>query len=256
MTGAADRRSSSAAALEAVATAAAGAALAGLSWSLVDGTVPAAIVGGSSGAFAGWRGIYGWPRAKAVVAFVLDSTWALPMAVAGLVAQAVATAQGPRAGLCRPLTIRSNRHVFAKGFRFRPGFAITLGNTVNNVGDDVHTSARRQKLVTDHEDVHVWQARWLGPLYPVLYVAWTVLGGAAGAVIWVLRRRHEPFGKVVETCSYYLNPLEWWAYSRDDRWPPRGKVQGIGWTMPVVCPLADTRRGRRRARTSAAPGQL
>jgi len=70
VTAAADRRSSSAAALEAVATAAAGAALAGLSWSLVDLTVPAAIVGGLSGVFAGWRGIYGWPRPKAVVAFV------------------------------------------------------------------------------------------------------------------------------------------------------------------------------------------
>jgi hypothetical protein len=54
-------------------------------------------------------------------------------------------------------------------------------------------------------------------------------GGAVGAVGWLARHRDQPFGKVVESYAYYLNPFEWWAYSRDDHWPPTGKVPGIGW---------------------------
>jgi len=44
--------------------------------------------------------------------------------------------------------------------------------------------------------------------------------------------------KVVETCGYYLNPFEWWAYSRDDHWPPHGIVGGLGWKQPAVQPFA------------------
>jgi hypothetical protein len=50
--------------------------------------------------------------------------------------------------------------------------------------------------------------------------------------------------KVVETYAYYLNPLEWWAYSRDDHWPPSGKVAGIGWKRPAVRPLHSVRDDR------------
>ena len=103
---------------------------------------------------------------------------------------------------------------------------VTIGNAVNGAGDDALTSERRRRLVTDHEDVHVWQARWFGPLYPVLYAGWTVAGGAIGAVLWAARRRREPFGRVVETCGYYLNPFEWWAYSRGGTWPPANKLAG------------------------------
>ena len=78
----------------------------------------------------------------------------------------------------------------------------------------------------------------LGPLYPVLYAGWMMGAGAVGVVAWATRHRDEPFGKVVETYAYYLNPLEWWAYSRDDHWPPGGKVAGIGWKQPMVRPFA------------------
>ena len=157
----------------------------------------------------------------------------------------------------RPLSERANRHVYARGLSMRRGFAMTLGNVVSGAGDDVLTNPRRQKLVTDHEDVHVWQARWLGPLYPVLYVGWSVLGGAVGALVWLLRRRGDRFSTVVETCSYYLNPLEWWAYSRDDRWPPPRKLAGLGWSRPCVRPFSElperSARRRGRAGSPAAP---
>ena len=83
----------------------------------------------------------------------------------------------------------------------------------------------------------MWQARWFGPFYP-------------GALRRVDARRAVPsasscgrrgadpsrFAKVVESCAYYLNPFEWWAYSRDDHWPPSGKVRGLGWRNPIVRP--------------------
>ena len=72
--------------LEAVATATAGAALAAAPWSLVGLGWPAAVVGAANGAIGGVRRIYEWREARGVAAFVLDSTWALPMSAAGLVA--------------------------------------------------------------------------------------------------------------------------------------------------------------------------
>jgi hypothetical protein len=83
----------------------------------------------------------------------------------------------------------------------------------------------------------VWQGRWFGPIYPVLYGSWMVVGGAAGMVVWLFGRRSERFSTVVESCAYYLNPFEWWAYSRHGHWPPSGKVAGLGWKRPIVRPL-------------------
>jgi hypothetical protein len=215
--------------------------LAGTTWSVIGLGWPAAVVGAANGAISGARGVYRWRSVSGAVAFVLDSTWAVPTTAAAIVVHGVAAVQGSRAGFVRGLSERANRHVYARGLRVRRGFAITIGNVVSGVGDAVYTSARRERLVTDHEDVHVWQARWLGPLYPVLYLGWMVGGGAVGAVVWLLRRRDLRFTKVVETCAYYLNPFEWWAYSRDDRWPPDQMVTGLGWSRPAVRPFSRTR---------------
>jgi hypothetical protein len=46
---------------------------------------------------------------------------------------------------------------------------------------------------------------------------------------------------VIESCAYYLNPFEWWAYSRDDHWPPSGKVEQLGWKRPAVRSFASFR---------------
>ncbi len=223
---------------ETLATAATGAVLAGAVGSLVGAAVPAAIVGGMNGAISGRRRIYDWASAKGVAAFALDSTWALATTTAALAAHGLAaTRRDP--GYSGTLSERSNRHVYAGGFQPRKGFAVTLGNVVNGAGDV--SNPRRAKLVTDHEDVHVWQARTLGPAYPALYLGWMIGGGAMGALVWATTRRDERLTKVVESCAYYLNPFEWWAYSRDDHWPPVGKVDELGWKRPAVRSFASFR---------------
>jgi len=229
---------------EAVATSALAGALGGAVGTLVGLTIPATVVAGANGAIGGWRGTYAWRRPAGLAAFTLDSTWSLPMTGAGLFANTVALLQRD-AGYVPELSHRQNRHVHRRGFMPRKGFAITLGPVIGGAGDVVGDSSRqvrRRRLITDHEDVHCWQARWLGPAFPVLYVGWTLLGGAAGMVIWLVAKRDQHFTKVVESSAYYLNPLEWWAYSRDGHWPPAGKVADFGWKKPCCRPLALVRR--------------
>ena len=235
-------------AAEAAGAALAGGALGGLVGSLVGLGIPVAAVAGLNGAVSGWRRVYQWRRPAGVLAFALDSTWAIPTTSAGVVAHAVGAVRG-RPGFSPALSERQNRHVYERGMQIRRGFATTFGNVVCGAGDV--SRARRAKLVTDHEDVHVWQARWFGPAYPVLYLGWMLGGGAAGAAVWAVTRRDERFPRVVESCAYYLNPFEWWAYSRDDHWPPHGIVERVGWRRPMVRSFASL--GGTRHRRGAEP---
>lgn len=246
-------RSRTAALAEGAVTAIAGGALGALAGSLVDLAWPLATVGALNGAVSGVRATYRWRNPWGWLAFVLDSTWALPTTAAGLVAHAVGAVQRGGPNYVAVVSRRRNRHVYVRGLRLRPGFVLTLGNVINGAGERILTSDRRRKLITDHEDVHVWQARWFGVLYPILYVAWSIAGALFGVALWLLRRRSEPIGKVVETCSYYLNPFEWWAYSRDGLWPPSQKVTGIGWQLPVVQPFSATSRKLGRGRAASPP---
>ena len=221
---------------EAISAAAAGAALGGVVGSRLSGLgLPLAVVAGANGAISGWRGTYEWTSPRGVGAFVLDSTWAGLTTAAGLVANAVGMVQ-PNSGYSVALSERQNRHVYARGLQLRKGFATTFGNVVAGAGD--LSRPRRAKLVTDHENVHAWQARWFGPAYPALYAGWLAGGAVAGAAVWATVRRDERLSKVVESCAYYLNPFEWWAYSRDDHWPPSGIVDRLGWKQPAVQPFA------------------
>lgn len=226
---------------EAAAATAAGAVLGGIFGSVGGIAAPVAIVAAANGAISGWRGTYAWTTPKGITAFVLDSTWAIPTTLAGVVAHGVGALRG-HAGYAEHLSRRQNRHVYARGMQLRRGFATTFGNVVCGAGD--LTRARRAKLVTDHEDVHIWQARWFGPAYPILYAAWAAGGAVAGTAVWATLRRDERLAKVVESCAYYLNPFEWWAYSRDDHWPPSGLVARLGWRRPAVRPFAATREQR------------
>jgi hypothetical protein len=194
-----------------------------------------------NGAVSGWRGTYAWRRPVGWLAFVLDSTWATLPAVGALVAHAVAAAQHG-GGHAPELGHRQNRHVYRRGACLKRGYAFTIGNVISAAGDV--DKPRRRRLITDHEDVHVWQSRWFGPLYPVLYGLWSVGGVAGGVITWLRRGRREPLAKVIESCSYYSNPFEWWAYSRDDHWPPGGKVADLGWKRAAARPLATLRRRR------------
>jgi hypothetical protein len=232
-------------AAEAVATATAGAVLGRIVGGLLGtpfGWIGAA-VGGANGAICGWRRVYSWRRRDGWLAFGLDSTWALVPTATSMMAHAVAAAD--EAGDFEPsLTTRQNRHVYRGGAHLKRNYAFTTGNVISSAGDV--DRPRRRRLITDHEDVHVWQARWFGPIYPAVYALWAAGGVVVGSVKWLRAGRRQPVGTLIESCSYYANPFEWWAYSRDDHWPPSGKAEGVGWKSAIVRPLADVRAERAR----------
>ena len=229
--------------VEAAGVAALGATFAGAVWSTVGLAAPAAVIGGLNGVVSGWRRTYDWRCSDGFVAFTLDSTWGLLMTGSGLVAQGAGLVM-PSSGYVPELSERHNRHVYRRGFRLRRGFAVTVGNVISQAGEIERP--RRARLITDHEDVHVWQARWFGPAYPGLYLGWMVAGGAVGAVRWTVDRRKQGdrLFATIESAAYYLNPFEWWAYSRDDYWPPNAKLADFGWRQPCCAPLTVARPDR------------
>lgn len=230
---------------EALATAVAGGVLGGIVGAPFGLGRALAAVGAANGAISGWRGVYRWNERRGRAAFVLDSTWGLATTAGALASHLIAgvAALRGRAGYDHSLSHRHDRHVYAGGFQPRQGFVITVGNVISGAGDT--SLARRRRLVHVHEDLHVWQARWLGPLYPVAYAAWMAGGGVVGFGVWVVRGRREPMFRVVETCAYYLNPFEWWAYSRDGNWPPSSVVPALAWRRPLVRAIGGTRAAPR-----------
>jgi hypothetical protein len=231
VTAAARRRSLG---LETLAVAGGGGALAVAAWWRFGLGPVAGVVGAASGALAGRHRIYRWRTPTGPLAFALDSTWALPTTAAALLAHAVAALQRRPDNRVAELSERCDRHVYVRGLTVRPGFMLTIGNVVNGAGADVRTSPWRQRIVVEHEHAHVWQARWFGPLFPLGYLVWSVGGGIVGAAAWVLGGRRERLAQSVETCAYYLNPFEWWAYSREGRWPPPGAITRLAWRRPLA----------------------
>lgn len=229
---------------ESVAVGAAGAVVGGVVGGLIASAVgwSVAAVAGANGLISGWRRIYSWRRRDGWIAFGLDSTWnSLPI-VGSLLAHGIALVR--RGNFEVSLSTRQNRHVYRGGATLKKGYALTAGNVISGAGDV--DKPRRRRLITDHEDVHVWQSRWFGPIYPLVYGLWFVGGAVAGLVLWLRRRPKERLGSLVESCAYYTNPFEWWAYSRDDHWPPSGKALGVGWRKAAVRPLAQLRAERDR----------
>jgi hypothetical protein len=227
---------------ESVITGAAGVALGRLVGGLIDPTIGwiAAGIGGANGLISGWRQIYSWRDRDGWLAFVLDSTWGVVTVGGSLLAHSVAVVTRA-AHNESSLSTRQNRHVYRRGAQLKKGFALTVGNVISGAGEI--DKSRRRRLITDHEGVHVWQARWFGPIYPVIYATWGIGGSVAGIVVWLRGGRKQKLGAVIQSIAYYSNPFEWWAYSRDAHWPPTGAM-GVGWKKPAVRPLADVRAER------------
>lgn len=197
-------------------------------------TLVAGVVGAANGVISGGRGIYDWRSRRGWIAWLLDSTWALLSTFGAVVVHVLSVLQRRRGGYVGEWSRRRNRHVYRGGLRIRRGFLTTVGNVVSGVGPG---GTRRRHVVDHHEDVHVSQARWFGPLFPLLYGGWTLIAGPTAALWWALRRlaRRRPrrsFGASVDAVAYYCNPFEWWAYSREGRWPPPGRSPV--WPRPMV----------------------
>jgi hypothetical protein len=217
-----------AATAEATITAAGGAAL-GLAAGLVLGGPVGAVLGaafaGLNGLAAGARGIYDWRSARGWVAFVTDSTWGLAMTALGVVLSG-ANVFVPATRHANELSRRQNRHVFDGGLALQRNMALTLGNVTSNGNPTGHGLNR--EFLTHHEGLHIWQARFFGPLFPLVYIVWGTSGAIVGALVWLFHR-DESLPQLVQTAAYFDNPFEYWAYRNDSNWPPVGAHPLLAW---------------------------
>lgn len=221
---------------EAAVSAIGGAFLGGIAGHLVGAGGLGAVIGATNGAVTGWRRIYDWRSPRGRLAFILDSTWSMATTASGLVLLGVSkvrqTVTGQAVGFEPSLSVRKSRMVHRGGVVPRRGFAVTIGNVVNGAADrHGELPASRCRLVDEHEDVHVWQARILGPLYPILYLGWFI----GGVLVATIRGRRVPNRSLVEEIdrlAYYMNPFEWHAYSRGGNWPPAAVDSDRVWKRP------------------------
>lgn len=218
-----------------------GAVGAGLAWIvlspfemfMVGLSLAGAVVAGLNGLISGVTGVYAWRRVRGWLCFVLDSTWGLVGVAAGVLLHA-ANVLHRNPSYVVGMSRRTNRHVYEGGYSARPGFALALGNVVSGGGGpsglrgDSPRAVRRRRLVEVHEGAHLFQNRLFGPIYTLGYVGWMVLAGAAGLVVWLVRERKHLW-PILETFSYYDNPFEYWAYRKDDYWPPLGAHPRYVW---------------------------
>ncbi|MBB5873111.1 hypothetical protein F4553_006545 [Allocatelliglobosispora scoriae] len=152
-------------------------------------------------------GVY--PRStRGVALFVLDHTWSLPNTAAGAAFLVGNLLAGHR--LDRPRSRGSARvNVVEQAI---PGYATTIGTVIAGV------SPRTER----HEDLHILQARLLGPLYlPLVAANYAVF---ALLPLWLVYHDHR--GTPIRcTRDYFLlgvYPHTWheaWAYRRDRRRP-------------------------------------
>ncbi|MEV0154883.1 glycine zipper family protein [Micromonospora sp. NPDC050686] len=175
-----------------------------------------AAVGAAAGLLLGAP--FGWavagarsyrPDARGGALFVVDHTWSLPNTVLGAAYLAGHLAAGHR--LDRDACRHRGRVNLVEGVW--PRYATTLGTVCAGAGPGVQR----------HEDVHILQARLLGPLYLPLvaanYVLFTV------APVWLLYHdhAHAPIDRVRRYFEVGVYPHTWHeaiAYRVQGR-PPR-----------------------------------
>jgi hypothetical protein len=214
---------------EALAVAIGGGALAGTTGWLIGLAIPAAIVGLIHGFLAGYRRIYQWREWRGWVGFALDHSWGLITAFGSLISHLVA-AVSKTARPVPELSERQGRHVYLGGLQLRPGFVLTVGNAISGARHLERES--KQRLIRIHEMSHVWQTRVFGPIFPLVYLVWGIVVGLVSFVVGLITKR-KPLGSFVEGWTYYSNPFEWWAYSREGRWPPKAG-RAVVWRHPAV----------------------
>lgn len=186
-------------------------------------------VGAVSGLFAGWHRLYQWKNWRGRWAFVADHTWALATTGVGVGVAALNLVLGTE--VVDSLSRRQNRLVFDRGFVLRSGYAMSVGYVVSGAADRHGlVTERRRRLVSDHEDLHIWQARRWGPFYPVLYGLWFLGGSVVGFGKWRTDRSGRSLMTHVDAAAYYSNPFEWRAYTDDDNWPPVTADESLVWS--------------------------
>jgi hypothetical protein len=175
-------------------------------------------MGGLNGLLSGARGIYDWEHPSGYLAFFADSTWGLLGTSLGNVGQICNIIGGAK--FRDDLSHRQNRNVYENGIYIAKDDAFTQGNVISNAiagGKTIDLD-----LINNHESLHILQNRIFGPIFHVVYVVWIIGGAIVGSIFWLFHTDHS-YGDIVETAAYFDNPWEYWAYSNQGYWQPKGQ---------------------------------
>ena len=188
---------------------------------------------------------HGW------VGFALDHSWALLTSSASL----SATSSPPCLARARPVPELSGAAEPPRVPRrppVRPGFVLT--SATRSAVPATSIGRRSERLIKIHEDVARVADTGVRPaLSPRLRSCWAVVVGPAACTVGVCTRRASRSALYVEGWAYYLNPFEWWAYSREGRWPPKPGGPAVAppdGARPRVAAERSRRRPRRCVRVS------
>lgn len=137
-------------------------------------------------------------------------------------------------------------HCWENGMRIMPDYFFTQG--------PVMTAWTKHGMW--HEAVHVFQHYVFGPLMPISYFTWTIVMGAAGAIIGLIKGNGLQHGAFA--WGYLNNPWEVWEYASswgDSTSTPRrvsssiaqpGQSEamvftgGLAWTLTIIYLVAWT----------------
>jgi RHS repeat-associated protein len=184
-----------------------------------------AFMGGMNGLVSGIHGIYDWTSIDGWFAFISDSTWGLLGTSLGNIVHIV-NLFWPDSNYREDLSRRQNRHIYEGGVAIYSDFAFTMGNVISNAGQG--GAGIDSDFLSEHEELHIWQNRFFGPLFQATYIVWGVGGFLVATVYWFFNS-DEDWGSLVETAAYYDNPFEVWAYDNNNFWPPTGANPALTW---------------------------
>lgn len=156
--------------------------------------------------------IYDWGSWTGWVSFLVDYSWGIVGTALGGLLHITNIGWG---NYQEQLSRRQNRHVYDGGFGFG-NYAFTQGNVISNLGG-------RHGDLLNHESLHILQSRLFGPIFQATYVAWLVVGGVLGIIIFgpIAAANGENYGDAIMDVAYRDNPWETWAYSENPD-PNRG----------------------------------
>lgn len=166
----------------------------------------AAFVGGVTGYMGGRYQAYDWKR-KGWLQFAADLTWGLSGSVVAALMHGWNALQK-----LKPLDRRTGAHRYAGGFTLGSRFAFTQGAVMSNLDDPPGSP------LFIHEKVHILQHRLFGPIYPITYVSWSIVGFVLALIASTVL---PGFKDRIEGWAYFSNPWEVWAYQ------VHGNVYGI-----------------------------
>jgi hypothetical protein len=192
----------------------------------VDGLLwIALVIGGLVGLNDGLWAIQRW-LGFGILTFLLDVTWGLAGSTNGALLHVINIGWGGHGD--GAAENRQSAHRYSSGFRLKSGFAFTQGAVMSNMGGHGPNSP-----LHNHEFIHVWQNRILGPFFWFSYMGWMAVLFLPALIAGLIAKS---VGNTILYWCYYNDPWEVMAYTIAN---PSSRT-GPGWQcwpLPLAIPL-------------------